>query len=104
MAQTANWFWLTLAFAAEVAALIALGHWGFAAGSSTPVRVLLGIGTPVAAAVLWGVLASPQAAVRVAILALVVKLVVFGAAVLALVATGHPRLAVALAVIALLGF
>ncbi len=102
MAQTANWFWLTLAFAAELAALVALGHWGFAGGGSPVSRVLLGIGTPVVAAVLWGLFAAPQAPVQVAVLGLGVKLLVFGSAVLALVATGHPRVAVALAVVALL--
>ena len=102
MAQAWNWMWLTLAFAAELAALAALGHWGFVAGGSTPGKVLLGVGTPLVAAVLWGVFAAPQAPVRVAALALAVKLLVFGSAVLALIATGHSRLAVALAVVALL--
>ena len=100
--QTANWFWLTLAFAAELAALVALGHWGFATGGSPVGRMLLGIGTPVAAAVLWGLFAAPRAPVQITALGLGVKLLVFGSAVLALVATGHPRPAVALAVVALL--
>ena len=102
MAQAWNWLWLTLAFAAELAALVALGHWGFVVGGSTAAKGLLGIGAPVVAAVLWGVFAAPQAPVRVAVLALLVKLLVFGSAVLALSVTGHPWLAVALAVVALL--
>ena len=102
MAQAWNWMWLALAFAAELAALAALGHWGFVTGGSTLGRVLLGTGTPVVAAVLWGVFAAPQAPVRSAVLALAVKLLVFGSGVLALVATGHPRLAVALTVVAVL--
>jgi hypothetical protein len=101
MAQAWNWTWLALAFAAELAALAALGHWGFVTGGSTLGKVLLGIGTPVVAAVLWGAFAAPQAPVRIVVLAMAVKLLVFGSAVLALVATGHPRLAVALAVVAL---
>jgi hypothetical protein len=102
MAQAWNWLWLTLAFAAELAALAALGHWGFVQGGSTATKVLLGIGTPVVAAVLWGLFAAPQAPVRITLLALLVKLLVFGSAVLALITTGHPRLALALAVVALL--
>ena len=102
MTQAWNWLWLTLAFVAELAALVALGHWGFTQGGSTVTKVLLGIGTPLVAAVLWGLFAAPQAPVRIAVLALVVKVVVFGSATLALVATGHPRLAAALAVVALL--
>jgi hypothetical protein len=102
MTQGWNWLWLTLAFASELAALVALGSWGFGQGTSTATKVLLGIGTPLVAAVLWGVFAAPRAPVRIAALALLVKLLVFGSGVLALVVTGHPRLAVALAVVALL--
>jgi hypothetical protein len=102
MTQAWNWLWLTLAFASELAALVALGSWGFGQGGSTATKVLLGIGTPLVAAVLWGLFAAPQAPVRIAVLALLVKLLVFGAAVLALVGTGHPFLAAALAVVALL--
>jgi hypothetical protein len=102
MARTWNWFWLTLAFAAELAALVALGDWGFGAGTSIPVRLLLGIGTPVVAAVLWGLFAAPRAPVRNAVLAGAVKVGVFGAAVLALIVTGHPQLAAVLAAVALL--
>ena len=102
MSQAWNWLWLTLAFAAELAALAALGYWGFVHGGSTATKVLLGIGTPLVAAVLWGVFAAPQAPVRIAVLALLVKVLVFGAGVVALVATGHPFLAGALGVVALL--
>jgi hypothetical protein len=97
-----NVLWLSLAFLAEVAALVSLGHWGFSVGGSTAVRVLLGVGAPVLAAVLWGLFAAPRAPVDVPVLATAVKLLVFGSAVLALVSTGHPRLAAVLAVIALL--
>ena len=102
MTQAWNWLWLTLAFASELAALVALGAWGFAQGGSTATKVLLGIGTPLVAAVLWGLFAAPQAPVRIAVVTLLVKLLVFGSAVLALIGIGHPRLAVALGVVALL--
>jgi hypothetical protein len=102
MAATWNWIWLTLAFVAELAALVALGHWGFVSGGSTVVRVLLGLGLPLLAAVLWGVFAAPRAPVRSAALSLAVTLLVFGSGVLALVDTGHPWLAATLAVVALL--
>ena len=102
MGGAANGLWLTLAFAAEIAALVALGHWGFVVGGSAAVRVLLGVGAPVLAAVLWALFAAPRAPVDVPALAIAVKLLVFGSAVLALVATGHPRLAVVLAAVALL--
>jgi hypothetical protein len=103
MGQAWNAVWLTVAFASELAALAALAYWGWSFPGSTPVRILLAVGTPLVAAALWGVFAAPQAPVRVLVLTLAVKLLVFGGAVAALLATGHPRLAVALGVLALLG-
>jgi exosortase/archaeosortase len=102
MAQIWNWTWLTVAFLAELAALAALAAWGWSAGGSTASRVLIAVAAAGSAAVLWGVFAAPQAPVQVLALRVAVMVVVFGAAVLALVGTGHPRLAVALGAAALL--
>ena len=102
MTQIWNWTWLTVAFLAELAALAALAVWGWSAGGSTATRVLLAVAAAGGAAVLWGVFAAPQAPVQVLALSVAVKVVVFGAAVLALIATGHPGLAVLLAAAALL--
>ena len=102
MGRTWNWMWLTVAFLAELAALAALAAWGWSAGGSTPVRLLLAIGTPAVAALLWGVFAAPRARVRDAVLAVVVKVGVFGGAGLALLSLGRPGLAVALVAAALL--
>jgi hypothetical protein len=52
--------------------------------------------------VLWGLFAAPRALIRQPALTLAVKVIVFGSAVLALVDTGHPVLAVALGLAALL--
>jgi hypothetical protein len=97
-----NWLWLTVAFLTELAALAALAVWGWSVPSARLWRVVLAVGTPAVAAVLWGLFAAPRAVVDVPVLAVLVKIVVFGAATLALVATGHPRLAGTLAVLALL--
>ena len=94
MTQVWNWTWLTVAFLAELGALAAVAAWGWSAGGSTATRVLLAVAAAGGAAVLWGVFAAPQAPVQVAAIGVVVKVVVFGAAVLALVAIGHPPLAV----------
>jgi hypothetical protein len=85
-----------VAFASELAALAALGHWGWMVGSGA-VRLLLAVAVPAAAGVLWGVFAAPTAPVQILALTLAVKLLVYGSAVGALVATGHPRLALLLA-------
>jgi hypothetical protein len=103
MAYTWNWTWATVAFASELAALAALAVGAWSLPDSTTGRVLAALGAPLAAAVLWGLFAAPQAPVQVAVLALATKVVVYGSAVLALAVSGHPRLAAVLAVAAVLG-
>src|SRR4051812_12711999 len=103
MAQAWQWTWAGVAFAGELAALGALGYWGSATGGTTAARWLLGLGVPLAAAVLWGLFAAPRALVQVVALAVVTKVVVYGGAVAALLGTGWPRLAAVLAVAAVLG-
>jgi hypothetical protein len=98
-----NAVWLTAAFVSELGALAAFCYWGFTQDGPLPLRLTLGLGAPVLAGVLWGVFAAPQAPVQVLAVTLLVKAVVFGSAVWALVVTGHPRLAVALGALALLG-
>ena len=103
MKQTWSWLWATVAFAAELASLAALAVAGWSLPGSTALRVLAAVGFPLVAAVLWGLFAAPRSVVHVAVLAVVTKVVVHGAAVLALVLLGHPVLAVVLAVAAVLG-
>jgi hypothetical protein len=89
-----------LAFLLELAALAALAVWGFTAGTSWPLRILLGIGAPALMIVVWGFLLAPTADHRLTMpWLLVVKLVVFGLAAAALAAAGHPRLAVVFGVL-----
>ena len=96
MGQTWNWLWLTVAFVSELAALSALAHWGWVSGSGAG-RMLLAVGAPALAGVLWGLFAAPSAPIQVFALAVLVKVLVYSSAVAALVATGHPRLALVLA-------
>jgi hypothetical protein len=102
MGQAWNWAWLTVAFLSELAALAALAVWGWSLAGSTALRLVAAIGAPLLAAVLWGVFAAPRAPVQVQALTVLVKIAVFGSAVLALVATGHPGLAAPLAIAAVL--
>ncbi|TQF04190.1 DUF2568 domain-containing protein [Kitasatospora acidiphila] len=70
-----------LAFLLELAALAWLAWWGWTIGPGPAGRLLLGLGSPVLAAVLWGRYASPRAAVRLPLPGvLAVKAVVFLAA------------------------
>jgi hypothetical protein len=97
--QAFHWANLALAFALELCALAALCYWGFWVGGGPVAKLVLGIGAPVCAAVLWGLFAAPRALVSVPLLALGTKLLVFGSATLALYATGHRTLAVVFAVL-----
>jgi hypothetical protein len=102
MTQLWNWTWLTVAFLSELAALGALALWGWSAPGPTAVRILLAVAAPLVAAVLWGLFAAPNATRGGPALTLAVKVAVFGAGTLALLATGHPWLALTLAAAALL--
>ena len=75
---------LGLAFLVELIALGILAWWGVRTGGSLPGKLALGIGTPLVAAVLWGLFAAPQAAFHVTVLTWAVKILVFGGAAVAL--------------------
>jgi Protein of unknown function (DUF2568) len=78
---------LIVAFLVELAALAALGWWGFATGGAAAAKVALGIGVPLVVAVVWGVFVSPKANVALPGAAQVaIKAAVFGGAALALLA------------------
>jgi Protein of unknown function (DUF2568) len=80
-----------LAFFIELAALVCLSWWGFAAGGSTAARWLLGLGTPAVAIVLWALFAAPRARVRLPLWGvLLVKAVVLGGGAYAVYRVGHP--------------
>ncbi len=64
-----------------VFALLVMAGWQ--ADASTLVRIVLAIGLPVIAAVVWGLFAAPRARVKSAALQLVTKVVVLGAGVVA---------------------
>jgi hypothetical protein len=87
----------------EVCALGALGYWGYHATSNRVINIGFAIGVPLIAAVAWAMLASPNAPADLSGgLKLLVQIIVFGAAALALVATRHLRLATLFTVIAVM--
>ncbi|MEV5970499.1 YrdB family protein [Streptomyces sp. NPDC051921] len=84
-----------LAFLLELAALAALGWWGWQSADGVVLRLVLAVAAPAAAAVLWGLFAAPKARIAVPLPGiLVVKALVFGAAVAALYAMGWHTAAV----------
>ena len=91
---------LVLRFLLELAGLAAFGYWGFVAGADLRSKLLLGLGAPVLAAVLWGLFASPKAAVPLPAPAkLAFEIAWFGAAAAGLAHAGRPAYAVVLVVV-----
>ncbi len=91
---------LLLRFLLELCILVALGYWGFTTGQPTIVKIGLGLGAPLLAAVVWGVFLAPASSRRLQEpWFLIVELVIFGLAIAALYSTGQRSLAVAFALI-----
>ncbi|WP_020390894.1 YrdB family protein [Kribbella catacumbae] len=89
------WRWsnLGLAFLMELAGLAIYSWWGWNAGSSTALRLVLAIGLPVIAAVLWGLFAAPTSKHGGQIFTAAFKLTCFALAALAVWSLDHHVLA-----------
>ena len=95
-----RWANLTVAFMLELWALGALGYWGFQTGNGLLMKLLLGIGAPLIAAVAWGLFVAPKASIPVpSPVRLLIELAVFGAAAAGLWQRDHATMAIALLVI-----
>jgi hypothetical protein len=85
---------LALRFALELAALAALAYWGAVTPDATWAKVVLAVGAPLVAALIWGAFVSPKPWLMVsAAVRMTAEIVVFAAAALGLSATGHDVLA-----------
>jgi len=72
-------------FLLELCILIVLGYWGFKTGGQTMTKILLGIGSPILFAVVWGTYLAPKSSMRLHEPWLfLAEIVVFGVATLAL--------------------
>jgi Protein of unknown function (DUF2568) len=93
---------LTVRFLLELAALGAVGWWGFETGDGVAGWVL-GLGAPLLVAVVWGAFISPKATVKVPKAVWVgLQVLVFGAAALALAAVAPGWVAVAFVAVVVL--
>lgn len=91
---------LGVRFALEICMLAALCYWGIRAGQGFIGKLALGIGAPLLAAVIWGLFIAPKATWPPPTgIWLALQVVLFGAAVLSLFATGHPLLGLVLAIL-----
>ncbi len=102
---------LALRFLLEIAALVAIGYWGFSQYTGIG-RFVVGCGGPVIAAALWGTFAVPGDRSRSGgapipipgVLRLVLELCLFGFAVWALYDAGSPMPALLLAGITIIHY
>ena len=91
---------LGVRFLLELCMLAALAYWGYQTGSSLAMKLVLALGAPLIAAVVWGLFIAPRATRRLADPArLLLELVLWAAATAALAAAGQPTLAVIFAVV-----
>lgn len=90
---------LTVRFLLELAALGAVGTWGFSAGASGAARLALGVGVPLLLAAFWATFVGPGASTSEA-LKVVLAFAVFGIAAAALAAQQHAALAAAFVALA----
>ena len=88
---------LALSFLLELAMLAAFAYWGFHTSSEGILRIILGVGAPLIAIVVWGIFLAPRSSRRLmGTQQLILAAVVFGLAIVALVAAGQPGLALLL--------
>lgn len=87
---------LAVRFLLELGALGAVGYWGAHTGNTTATKIALGAGLPLALAVIWGTFVAPKAGVHVpGAIHILVQVVVFGSAAVALYSLHRTGLAAA---------
>lgn len=92
-----------LRFLLELCILAIFGYWGFKTGGNTFMKFLLGIGTPILFAVVWGTFLAPKSSMRLHEPWLfLLELVIFALTCWALYSTGKVNLTVTFGVIYIL--
>ncbi|TXK74484.1 YrdB family protein [Paenibacillus sp. N3.4] len=94
---------LGLRFLLELCILASLGYWGFHLDKGMLIKSLAGIGSPLIAAILWGIFVSPKASIPVSPpLQFIIELAIFITAITALYASGKHSLALTFALLYIL--
>lgn len=89
-----------LAFACELFAFFTFAFWGFA-GWAVPLNIAFGIGTPVAALLLWALFVSPRAVLNVhPFVRAVIELLIYAGATIAWWSMGQTWVGLVFAVVA----
>ena len=72
-------------FCLEISTLAALMYWGFHIDKGILMKTMLGIGTPIFVAIIWGTFIAPKASIPVAVpLRIFLQIIIFGSAIAAL--------------------
>ncbi len=91
---------LALAFLLELCVVAALAFWGFLTGTGTLTKIALGIGVPVLAIIVWALFGAPRGPWHLTgIWYLLLKIIFFGSAAVALYAAGQHVLGIVFALI-----
>jgi hypothetical protein len=99
-----NFVILGIFFLLELISLAVFGYWGFHVNVGLATKVIIGVGTPLLIAILWGMFLSPKASIPIipSQARTLVKLFVFLLASVALYASGQSSKAMVFLVIAVL--
>jgi hypothetical protein len=85
---------MALSFLVELCAIAALSYWGFNSGTGTAGTILLGLGAPAVAILIWGLFVAPRAVFTLPVAQrAAIAWVVFALGVIALAAAGQGTLA-----------
>jgi len=94
---------LGVAFLLELCMLMALAYWGYQTGDGLAIHIVLGVGAPLVAILLWGRFLAPNSKTRLKGTSyLILKFVLFGAAAIGLAVAGQVTLAVIFIVVAII--
>jgi len=87
----------------ELCLLEIFGYWGFNVGHNLLAKLLLGLGAPILVGIIWGVFLAPKSSMRLDMpWSLLVELLIWGLALVALFSVGKENLALVLGLVYIL--
>ena len=94
---------IALRFILELCALASFAYWGFHISQSMPIKLLLGIGSPLLVIIIWGLFGSPAAPLPLkGFNRILLEMLIFGLAVFALFSSGKTNLGFIFAIIVII--
>jgi hypothetical protein len=100
MVKTLN---IGLRFLLELCLLVIFGYWGFNVGHNLLAKLLLGLGAPILVGIIWGMFLAPKSSMRLDMpWSLLVELLIWGLALVALFGVGKENLALVLGLVYIL--